>query len=83
MIDRSYSLLLVRCIISIASLSFLRTMILSEIKHLSIPDLTAREQKISSCVLDMTMSDSYNFLMAKLFIWCVILSDSTNVFCAW
>ena len=64
MIDRSYSLLLVRCIISIASLNFPRTMILSEIKHLSIPDLTARAQKISSCVLGMTMSDSDKFLMA-------------------
>ena len=83
MIDRISSLFLVRCRISIASLSYMRTMILSEMRHPSIPDLTARSRKLSSCVLGMTMTDSSNFLMAKSSIWCIILSDSTNVLCAW
>ena len=29
------------------------------------------------------MSDSDNFLIAESSIWWVVLSDSTNAFCAW
>ena len=83
MIARIYSLLLVRCIISVASLNFLRTRLLSESKHLSIPDLTARVRKNSSCVLVMTISYSDNFLMAESYIWWVFFSDSNNAFYDW
>ena len=65
MIARTYSLLLVRCIISVASLNFLRTRLLSESKHLSITHLNGRAQKNDSCVLGTTMSGSGNFLMAE------------------
>ena len=50
---------------------------------MSFPNLTARAQKNSSCVLGMTISDSDRFLMAESSIWWVVLSDSTNSFCDW
>ena len=78
-----YNLFLVRCSISVASLSFLRMSLYSDRKHLSIPDLTTRSRKNSSCVLGMTISDSDNFLMAESSIWWVVLSDITNAFCDW
>ena len=83
MIVRIYSLFLVCCRNSVAPLSFLRMRLLSERKHLSIYDLTARARKNYSCVLGMKISDSDNFLMAESFIWWVVLSDSTNDFHAW
>ena len=33
--------------------------------------------------MGMTISDYENFLMDELYIWSVVLSDSTNAFCAW
>ena len=81
MISRVSSLFLVRCSISIASPSFLRTRLSYERKHPSIPDLNARARNNLSCVLGITMSDSDNFLMAESSIWWVFLSDSTNEFC--
>ena len=83
MITTISSLFLFCCSISVASLSFLRMRISSERKHLSITYLTDRARKNSSCVLGMTKSDSDKFLMAKSSIWWVILSDSTNMLCAW
>ena len=62
MIARISSLFYVRCSISVASLSFLRTRLSSERKHLSIPDLTARSQENVSCDLGMAMFDYDNFL---------------------
>ena len=82
MIDRISSLFLVRCIISVASLSFLRTRFSSERKHLSIPDLTARERNNSSCVIGTTLSNYDKLLMAESSIWWFVLSYSTNAFCA-
>ena len=67
--DRISILFLVRCSISIASLSFLRTRLSSEGKHLSIPDLTARAQKNYSCVLGIKISDFDSFLMADSSIY--------------
>ena len=78
MISRIYGLFLVRCSISVASLSFLRTRLSSERNHLSIPDLTSRAWKNSSCVMGMKISDYDNILMDESSIWWVVLSDSTN-----
>ena len=47
MIARIYSLFLVCCSISVASLNFLRKRLSFERKHLSITDLTDRAQKNS------------------------------------
>ena len=82
MIARISSLLLFRCSIYFASLSFLKMRLLSERKHISITDLNARAWKNSSCVLGMKISYSDNFLMDGSSIWWVVLSDSTNSFCA-
>ena len=83
MIARIYCLFLLRCSISVESIIFLRTIILSERKHLSILVVTARAQNNSSCVLGMRMSVSDNFLMAESSIWWVVLSDITNAFYDW
>ena len=64
------------------SLSFPKVILLPERMHLSITNLTARPQKNSSCALDMIISDSDNFFTAESSIWWVVLSDSTNEFCA-
>ena len=81
--DGISSLFFVRCIISVASLSLLRITLLSERKHLNNPNLTARAQNNSSCVLGMIISNSDNFLMSESSIWWVVLSDSTNALCDW
>ena len=81
--DSIFILFLPRCSISVASLSFLRMRLLLERKHLSIPDLTTREQKNYSCVMGMKISDYYSFLMAESSIWWVVLSDSNNAFYDW
>ena len=83
MIDRISSLFLVRCSIFVASLRILRTSLLSERKHLSIPDLTDRARKNYSCVLGMTILYSEMFLMAESSIWWVVLIDSNNALCVW
>ena len=79
--DRISSFFLARCIISVASLSFLSTRLSYEKKNLSIPDLTAMAQKNSSCVLGMTISDYGMFLMSESSFWWVFFNDSTNGFC--
>ena len=56
------------CRISVASLSFLRTRLSSERKHLSTPDFTARAWKNYACVLGLTISGSDRFLMAESYI---------------
>ena len=61
----------------------MRTRISFERKHLIIPDLTAGSQKHFSCVMGMTISNSDKHLMAESSIWSDLLSDITNVFCAW
>ena len=65
MIARISSLLLVRCISSVASLSFLRMRVSYERKHMIIPDLTDKARNNSSCVMGMTISYYDRFLMAE------------------
>ena len=55
----------------------------SERMHLSIPDVTDRVRKSSSCALGMKILNFDNVLIAESSIWWVVLSDSTNAFCAW
>ena len=64
-IARVYSLFLVCCRNSVASLIFLIMMLSSKRKHVSISDLIARARNNASCVLGMIMSDFEYFLMAK------------------
>ena len=78
-----FSLFLVHCSIYDVPLSFLRMRLLSERKYLSITHLTAMAQKNYSCVMGMIISFSDSFLMAELSIWCVVLIDINNAFCAW
>ena len=54
-------LFLLRCSIYVVLLIFLGIRLLSEGKHLSIPDLTARAREKYSCVLGMKISDSNHF----------------------
>ena len=73
--DRISSFFLARCIISVASLSFLSMRLSYKREHLSIPDFNDRSRKKYSCVLDMTISDSDRLLMAESSIWWFVLSD--------
>ena len=83
MISSIYNLFLVRCSISVVSLSFLRTRLSYGRKYPNIPDLTVKARKNYSCVMGMKISDYDSFFMAESSIWWVVLSGSTNLFYAW